>query len=71
MFARNMKHRLRPASRSDAAYILRLEEICMRDYAEALWGHWRPSDTIESLALDGHDIIELDSKAAGCVAVTW
>ncbi|WP_200835076.1 hypothetical protein [Phyllobacterium salinisoli] len=40
---------LRSATKSDAAYLLNLEEICMRAYAEALSGDWKQSDTVESL----------------------
>ncbi|RWN24596.1 MAG: N-acetyltransferase [Mesorhizobium sp.] len=54
----SMKYRLRAVSATMQA---------RRD----LLGHWRPSDTIESLVLDGHDIIELDGKGVGCIAVTW
>ncbi len=43
----------------------------MRGYAEALWGHWRPSATVETLDFLGHEIIEVDGKMAGCIAVTW
>jgi len=62
---------LRPAKRSDAGYLLDLEEACMRAYAEALWGSWRPADTIETLDLSGHEIIELEGQPCGCVAVSW
>jgi GNAT superfamily N-acetyltransferase len=48
-----------------------LEEICMRGYAEALWGTWRPSATPETLDLAGHEIIEHNGSPAGCIAVTW
>ncbi|WP_417623188.1 GNAT family N-acetyltransferase [Parasphingorhabdus sp.] len=62
---------LRSATRSDALYLLKLEEACMRAYAEALWGAWRPSDTAETLDLSGHEIIELGGRPCGCVAVSW
>lgn len=62
---------LRPATRADASYLLALEEACMRGYAEALWGHWRPSATVETLDASGHEIIERDGEKVGCVAVTW
>jgi GNAT superfamily N-acetyltransferase len=62
---------LRQADRSDAKCLTDLEEICMRGYAEALWGTWRPSATPGTLDLAGHEIIEADGLAAGCIAVTW
>lgn len=62
---------LRSARRPDVGYLLELEETCMRGYAEALWGSWRPSDTVETLDLTGHEVIELDGQACGCIAVTW
>ncbi len=43
----------------------------MRGYAEALWGEWRPSATVATSDLSGHEIIEVEGKAAGCIAVTW
>lgn len=66
-----MSVNLRPAKRSDAIYLLELEEACMRAYAEALWGSWRPSDTEETLDLAGHEVIELEGHPCDCVAVSW
>jgi ribosomal protein S18 acetylase RimI-like enzyme len=66
-----MPFRLRPAEKSDAGYILMLEEACMRAYAVALWGNWRPSATPETLDITDHEIIEDEAKAVGCIAVTW
>ncbi len=43
----------------------------MRGYAEALWGEWRPSASVETLEIAGHEIIEFDGERTGCVAVTW
>ena len=62
---------LRPAVRSDASFLLELEEACMRGYAEALWGGWRPTATVETLDIEGHEIIEQDGEAVGCVAMKW
>jgi N-acetylglutamate synthase-like GNAT family acetyltransferase len=62
---------LRPATKSDAAYLLKLEEVCMRAYAEALWGGWKQSDTVESLDVAGHEVIEQDGNAVGCIAAIW
>jgi GNAT superfamily N-acetyltransferase len=58
---------LRTARRTDARYVLGLEEACMRAYAEALWGHWHPSDTPQTLCLGGCRIVECDGVAVGCV----
>lgn len=66
-----MRLSLRPATRVDARYLLQLEEACMRFYAEALWGNWRPSATPETLDLDGHEVIALNGASVGAVAVTW
>ncbi|MBB2713342.1 GNAT family N-acetyltransferase [Rhizobium sophoriradicis] len=43
----------------------------MRGYAEELWGDWKQSNTAESLDVTGHEVIELNGKAVGCVAVIW
>ncbi|MGR9128905.1 hypothetical protein [Rhizobium leguminosarum] len=31
---------MRPAKETDKDYLLWLEEVCMREYALALWGSW-------------------------------
>ena len=46
-----------------------LEEACMRDYAVALWGSWRPRPA-DALILDEHRLIVADGEDAGCVSVT-
>lgn len=61
---------LRKATNEDGPLVLWLEEICMKDYAIALWGKWRQSATLEEINLTGHQIIEFDSQAIGCVATT-
>jgi ribosomal protein S18 acetylase RimI-like enzyme len=61
---------LRPANSTDAEYLLELEATCMRGYAEALWGNWRPSATLETFDTAGHEIIQVDGRAVGCIAVT-
>ncbi|MBB4172021.1 MULTISPECIES: GNAT family N-acetyltransferase [unclassified Rhizobium] len=43
----------------------------MRGYADALWGDWKQSDTVESLDVAGHEVIELNGKAVGCIAAIW
>ncbi len=43
----------------------------MRGYAEALWGCWRPSATIEAFDPANHYIIERDGVSVGCIAETW
>ncbi|SPJ24185.1 GNAT family N-acetyltransferase [Palleronia abyssalis] len=62
---------LRPATREDAAYILRLEDAGMRSYAKKLWGAWKPSATPETLALAGHEVIRAAGRDAGCIACSW
>lgn len=57
-----------PATRRDAAEILRLEEAGMRSYAEALWGNWEPSAAPATLALDGHEMILVSRRSVGCIA---
>jgi len=42
----------------------------MREYAEALWGVWSAQDGSD-LDVSGHEIIELDGVAVGCVATDW
>ena len=60
----------RTARRADARYVVGLEEACMRAYVEALWGHWHPSDTPQTLCLGGCRIVECDGVAVGCVQVS-
>ena len=59
---------LRPALPTDAALLLALEEAGMRAKAEALWGHWRPSATVSTLDISGHEMVLSDGQAVGCVA---
>jgi len=61
---------LRPATKADTPYLLELEEVCMRQYAEALWGSWRPSEGA-NFDVIGHEVVEQGSLAIGCVATTW
>jgi GNAT superfamily N-acetyltransferase len=56
---------LRQAIRADAAFFLKTEEACMRGYAEALWGEWRPSATVESFDPSGMRVILADEAPAG------
>jgi len=55
----------RPATRADAAFVVTLEEACMRGYAEALWGEWRPSATVAGFDPGGMRIILADGQDAG------
>ena len=66
-----MQIALRSALRSDAKYVVDLEEVCMRGYVVALWGKWHLSNTADTLELAGHEIIEVNDQPAGCIAVTW
>ena len=63
------KATLRPAISGDEPYLHWLEEACMRDYAVALWGSWRPRPA-DALILDEHRLIVADGEDAGCVSVT-
>lgn len=58
---------LRPAGTDDVAYLLAIEEACMRAYAEALWGTWRPREGLDPA---GHEIVEEHGIDVGCVATT-
>lgn len=60
----------RPAEANDVAYLLRLEEADMRRHAEALWGRWRPSATVETYDISGHRIILVLGRPVGCLATT-
>lgn len=60
-----------PATSSDAEYLLRLEETCMRNYAEALWGCWKPSATVEKFHAANHYLIQRDGIPVGCIAEMW
>ncbi|OCO98207.1 MULTISPECIES: GNAT family N-acetyltransferase [unclassified Ensifer] len=60
---------LRPALSGDEPYLDWLEEACMRDYAVALWGNWRPRPA-DALILDEHRIIVAGEEDVGCVSVT-
>ncbi len=63
------KTALRPALPGDESYLHWLEEACMRAYAIALWGKWRPRPA-DALPLDEHRIIVADGENVGCVSVT-
>lgn len=63
------KTTLRAAVPGDEPYLHWLEEACMRDYAVALWGSWRPRPA-DALILDEHRLIVADGDDAGCVSVT-
>jgi len=54
------KAALRPAVPGDEPYLHWLEEACMRNYAIALWGSWRPR-LADALILGEYRII-----AVGC-----
>jgi len=60
---------LRPATDADKPFLTWLEEACMRDYAVALWGVWRPRPD-EAFTLDGHRILVAGDRDVGCVAAS-
>lgn len=53
----------RPATEADKPFLSWLEEACMREYAVALWGAWRPDEQM----LDGCRIIVEGEESVGCV----
>lgn len=61
-----MSIRTRPASEADKPFLSWLEEACMREYAVALWGAWRPRPPDEQ-TLDGCRIIVEGEESIGCV----
>lgn len=62
---------LRRAFKSDAEKILRLEEVCMKDYATAIWGSWTQADTVATLDVSTREMIEADGEILGCIATRW
>ena len=62
-----MEPTLRAANEEDKPFLRWLQEVCMRDYAVALWGAWRPSPA-EKLVLQYHRIIIDKGEDVGCVA---
>jgi ribosomal protein S18 acetylase RimI-like enzyme len=58
--------RTRPATEADKPFLSWLEEACMREYAVALWGAWRPRPPDEQ-PLDGCRIIVEGGEGIGCV----
>lgn len=53
---------VRSATDADRQRILELEEQGMREYAETLWGHWKPSSTPAELDLTGHMVAERQGR---------
>lgn len=52
----------------DAEHILWLEEVCMKDLAEAIWGSWTPSSTAKDLNVPEHVMVEVGGLIVGCIA---
>ena len=67
MAGHQMKPILRAAREDDTPFLKWLEEVCMRDYAMALWGAWRPAPE-ETLAFQNHRIILDEGRDVGCVS---
>lgn len=61
---------LRVATLADGLFVLWLEEVCMKEYAIALWGEWRKSQALEKFDPSYHQIIEMENRAVGCIAIT-
>lgn len=68
-FINNFPVTYRTAKDCDRPLILHLEEITMRAYAEALWGNWKPSSSVENLNCAGHFMIDLGKNSVGCYAI--
>ncbi|MGO4714541.1 GNAT family N-acetyltransferase [Bradyrhizobium sp. 2TAF24] len=58
---------LRVAADADRPFLIRLEDLCMRGYATALWGRYTPSFEATS-PLAGHRIVVAAGREAGCLA---
>jgi GNAT superfamily N-acetyltransferase len=61
-----MSIRTRPATEADKPFLSWLEEACMREYAVALWGAWRPRPP-DKQTLDGCRIIVEGEESIGCI----
>jgi len=61
---------LRQALETDQAFVAHLEEVCMRAYATALWGEWRPRPA-EDFRADHHRIIVIDATDIGCIETVF
>ncbi|MCV0397542.1 MAG: GNAT family N-acetyltransferase [Rhizobiaceae bacterium] len=59
---------MRASGKGDARFLLHLEEQCVRGYAVALWGSWRPSSTVEAFDPAGHRVLMQGGVDIGCVA---
>ncbi len=60
---------LRQAKDADQPFDGHLEEVCMRAYAVALWGEWRPEPPEASVA-GRHGIVVCNGLDAGCIETT-
>ena len=58
----------RAAIEADKAFLIWLEEACMREYAVALWGAW-PLDLSVRNSIVGCQIVVDDGYDVGCVTV--
>ena|SRR5882762_848 len=58
----------RPAIETDKPFLVWLQEVCMHEYAVALWGSWSPELDVR-IAIDGCEIIVDDGHDVGCVTV--
>jgi ribosomal protein S18 acetylase RimI-like enzyme len=60
---------LRPATPTDAKFVERLEGVCMRSYAEALWGQWIPSVAKYGFDTARHRIVQVGGRDVGVIDV--
>lgn len=59
---------LRLASEFDWDFLSRVQESCMREYAERTWGNWIPEPR-DNFRAEIHQIIQCDGVEIGCVAL--
>jgi len=58
---------LRPATRSDSAFVESLETICMTGYAQAIWENWSPSVARYGFDPSRHRVVAVDGRDCGVV----
>ncbi|RUS92784.1 hypothetical protein DSM107010_72890 [Chroococcidiopsis cubana SAG 39.79] len=64
---------LRPTSNVDFEFIHQVTKAAMQTYVEQTWGSWVDDEqrvrTYNSIDLSTHQIIQLDGRDVGCLAV--
>jgi GNAT superfamily N-acetyltransferase len=59
---------LRAASDADWPFLSTLQETCMREYAEQIWGRWTPEPR-ENYRPEIHQVIRYRRQDVGCLAI--